>query len=247
MVTGSEQFIIDMHSHLIPYVDDGSKSVEESLKAMKAAEEQGVSEIILTPHNVDKIKIEEYTDSSAVKARYEELRKAAADNDINIRLHMGQECLYHSNLLKMLDDGRALTLAGSRYVLVEFLHDTSYRDLLEGLTRIRDGGYVPVLAHYERYDCLTKKGAVKGLKDEMFLIQMNFDTVQREYGLFKRNPFQKDLLNGYVDFMGSDCHGIEYRKYFIVPSVQWMKEKLPKAYFRMLLIDNPRKILEKEY
>ena len=85
------------------------------------------------------------------------------------------------------------------------------------------------------------------LKDEMFLIQMNFDTVQREYGLLKRNPFQKDLLNGYVDFMGSDCHGVEYRKYFIVPSVKWMKEKLPEAYFRKLLIDNPRKILEKTY
>ena len=247
MITGSKQFIIDMHSHLIPCVDDGSRSIEESLKAMKTAEEQGISEIILTSHNVDKARIEEYTDLSVLKSRYEDIRKAAVDNGINIRLHLGQECLYHSNLVKMLDDGSALTMAGSRYVLVEFLQDISYRELLENLTRIRDGGYIPVLAHYERYDCLTKKGAVRGLKDEMFLIQMNFDTVQREYGLLKRNPFQKDLLNGYVDFMGSDCHGVEYRKYFIVPSVKWMKEKLPEAYFRKLLIDNPRKILEKTY
>lgn len=247
MITGNKQFIIDMHSHLLPEVDDGSRSIGESLTAMRMAQQQGISDIILTPHNVEKNRIEEYADISTLKKKYEELHKAAAENDININIHLGQECLYHSDLIKMLDEGRSLTLAGSRYVLIEFLYDITYRDLLENLTRIRDEGYVPILAHYERYDCLTKKGAVKGLKDEMFLIQMNFDTVQREYGLLKRNPYQKDLLNGYVDFMGSDSHGVEFRKYFIVPSVRWMKEQLPEDYFRKLMIENPQKILDRIY
>lgn len=247
MIVNNENVIIDMHSHLIPNVDDGSKSIEESLRALKSAEEQGVSEIILTSHNVDKARLEKYTDISELKAGFEALNKAAADNEINVRLHLGQECLYHSDLVKMLNEGSALTMAGSRYVLVEFLREISHRDLLENLTRIREEGYVPVLAHYERYDCLTKKGALKELKDEMFLIQMNFDTIQREYGVLKRNPFQRDLLEGYVDFMGNDCHGTEFRKYFIVHSVKWMKDNLPKEYFRKLMVENPRKILDKIY
>ena len=115
------------------------------------------------------------------------------------------------------------------------------------MRQLKEAGYIPILAHYERYRTLMQKGKVAKLKDEGFLLQLNFDTVQRQYGLLKKNPYLGDLKKGYVDFMSSDCHGMKYRKYFIEPSVDWMLQNLSAKKTKEILVDNPSKIINHIY
>lgn len=235
--------IIDMHCHILPALDDGPKSFNEAATALWAAKKQGVNQIILTPHH--------YPDHplpvDMIFRTKDKLEEIIRQHHMNIRIYPGQECLYHTELPALLDKGEVLTLAGSKYVLVEFLEEVSFRQILYGMRQLKEAGYEPILAHYERYRSLMQKGRIARLKDEGILLQMNFDTVQRQYGFLKRNPFHEDLRRGYVDFMASDCHGVKFRKYYIEPSIQWMEENLSKDSIEKILIENPKKILEHRY
>ena len=235
--------IIDIHSHILPALDDGAKSLNEALGALREAKKQGIDEIILTPHHYPDHMI---SVDLIVQAK-EILDEAIRENDIGIQIYLGQECLYHTELPALLDSGEVLTLAESKYVLVEFLEDASFREILCGMRQLKEAGYEPILAHYERYRSLMQKGRILKLKNEDVLLQMNLDTVQRQYGILKRNPFQEDLKKGYVDFMASDCHGMKFRKYYIEPSVGWMEKNLPRDYMERILFKNPKKILEHTY
>lgn len=234
--------IIDIHCHLLPDVDDGSKNMEDTVKALRMAARQGVTKIIMTPH---------YFPGSTLTAQRvldltKEVQRTASENGIEIEMFSGMEFLYFSELASLLEKGEVLTLAGSRYVLVEFQEDVPYQYIERGLDSIRDSGFIPILAHYERYNTLTTNNRVKKLKEKGFLLQMNYDTIQREYNLFKRNPFHQDIKNGYVDFFGSDCHGSKFRKYFLDPSVNWLEANVDSEQLRNLTRNNPMMILADE-
>lgn len=234
---------IDTHCHLLPGVDDGAKTMAEAIEALNMAEEQGVSEIILTPH----FHPEKPVAARLLRDRYEELKEAADDDALDLELHLGQECMYHADLVKRLDAGDALTMAGSDYVLVEFLTDVSFRALVRGLEDLMEGGYTPVLAHYERYECLSSTERVEEIKDRGSLLQLNLNTITRSFGLFRKNPYQRDLKLYLPDLVASDCHGAQWRPYDVPPALSWMERNLSSEYMRALLQDNPRMIINNEY
>ena len=236
--------LTDIHCHLLPGVDDGSASWEETLQALKTDAKQQISSIIMTPHHYpDKYE----TKPEKIRNLIIRVKELAEENNLDFSFYAGQECLYHYELPALLEQGEVLTLADSRYVLVEFLEDVYYRDIIRGVTALKDRGFVPILAHYERYKCLMEKERLSELKEEDVLLQMNFDTVQRTYGFFRRNPFQEHLKKGFVDFMGSDCHGINFRKFFIPPSLEWMENNLSDKWNRRILENNPQRILKQIY
>lgn len=235
--------IIDMHCHILPSLDDGASSLKESLASLREAKKQGINKIILTPHHYP----DSYLPVDIMIQRKELLEKAAFQDQIDIQLFLGQECFYHAELPELLERGEVLTLADSRYVLVEFAEDVRFREILYGIKQLKEAGYVPILAHYERYRTLMKKGMVARLKNEDVLLQMNFDTVQRQYGLLKRNYFHEDIRQGYVDFMASDCHGMKFRKYYIEPTMQWLRENIFSDMMTKIVFENPQKIIDHIY
>ena len=161
--------IIDMHCHILPGLDDGAQSLEEAVRALQEAKKQGIDQVILTPHH--------YPDSDMpielIFQTMKQLEDAIQENEIGIKLYPGHECLYYTDLPEKLDKQEVLTLAGSRYVLVEFLENVHYREILYGMRQLKEAGYIPILAHYERYRTLMQKGKVAKLKDEGFLLQLN--------------------------------------------------------------------------
>lgn len=234
---------IDMHCHLLHGVDDGSQSLEESIAALNMAEEQGVSEIILTPH----FQPEKPVPVKLLRERFEELKKAAEDDGLDIKLHLGQECLYHTDLVNRLDAGDALTLADSDYVLVEFLTDVSYKSLIRGLDELMDNGYLPILAHYERYGCLSSIDKVEEVKHRGTMLQINSNTLLSKGGLFRKNPYHRDMKLFLPDFVASDCHGATWRSYNLPPVFDWMENNLSEGYMEALLQDNPMRVLNNIY
>ncbi len=243
--------MIDIHSHILPGLDDGSLTFEEYTEALREAKRQGITEIICTPHfypvEVRPFVADEKGQNvcSSKRQIVEAYNKALpVAEQMGIKLHLGMECYYHSSLPALIEKGETLTLAGSRYMLIEFGEDATFSEIRAGLVAVMDTGHIPIVAHYERYKSLVPSRRIKQLREIGALFQLNFDTVQRYYGIFRRNDFRKDLKKGLVDFMGSDCHGTHFRKLRIVPSVEWMEKKLKDP--QKILEVNPGKILNDE-
>lgn len=110
--------LIDIHSHILPLVDDGAESVEMALLMLKKAAEEGIEKIILTPHQKPDRRC---VTPEGILRRMEELRELAGKEKIPVQLYPGNEIFYRHGLAELLDKGKIRTMADSRYVLIEFL------------------------------------------------------------------------------------------------------------------------------
>lgn len=200
--------IIDIHSHILPGVDDGAKTMEEALGTLMEAQRQGIEKIIVTPHYHPGRYI---VTPAQIREKLALLSAECRTRNICVELYPGQECFYHSGMSDALLNGKALTMAGSRYVLVEFEPDCLYSYMASGLRELQSCGYRPILAHFERYRCLREWERLDELKERGTLLQMNFDTLLFGGSVFHRNPWKKAIENGLVDYLGSDCHGTHFR------------------------------------
>ena len=153
---------IDIHCHMLPAVDDGSASMEESLRMAKFAAMEGITEIILTPHQKADRRCVTY-DGTLRRMRL--LQERADELRIPVRFHPGAELFYRHGVEDLLEEGKFHTLADSHYVLVEFFPGEEYAYIRDALVRISSCGYLPVLAHVERYaSVVSEAGRAQQLK-----------------------------------------------------------------------------------
>lgn len=164
--------IIDVHAHILPGVDDGARDMDEALKMLKCAASQGIRAVIATPHYSRRRGVSGL--ESLLDALQESIRKEYPD----FVLYPGQETYYHKELAECLNQGKALTMAGSRYVLVEFDPGVSYEYLFRGIRSLLYAGYFPVLAHVERYGCLYREERFAELNDAGCVYQMNYNSLE---------------------------------------------------------------------
>ena len=146
---------VDIHAHILPGVDDGASDWEETNEMLRRAYEQGITHIIATPHYVSG------QDTHSLREMVKKLRETAFSISENMMVDLGQEVQYFEELPSFLEQGKVLTLSGSRYVLVEFLPGDGYMRLFRAVRSLVQSSYLPVIAHAERYDCLKEKGRTK--------------------------------------------------------------------------------------
>ena len=235
--------ICDMHSHILPGIDDGAQDMEETMQTLREAYQQGIRAIIATPHYYP----EKYeTDGVTIQRLCQQVKERCREEGLGLRLYTGQECFGYSGLVEKLSRGEALTIAGSRYVLTEFAPDCPYTQLQQILTQLQQGGYHPILAHFERYECLEREERILELKNRGVLLQMNFGTFLKKKGWFGKTIWQKMMQDGIVDLVGSDCHGTHYRPYHADEAVRWIQKNVDRKVQRQILATNVQKILRKE-
>ena len=146
--------LIDIHSHILPYMDDGAGDMEMALEMLRIARADGITDIIATPHyKAGRFK----GDAAKVLELLEKLRCRMQDEGIDINLYPGNEIYYRSELEEKLSTGALSTLNGSGYLLVEFSPLDDFVHIRNACEDILGMGYVPVVAHVERYQCMTKK------------------------------------------------------------------------------------------
>ncbi|MBR1821345.1 MAG: hypothetical protein IJ769_06950 [Clostridia bacterium] len=230
-----------MHCHVLPGVDDGPAAIEESMAVLKEAARQGIGAMIVTPHfHPGRYRV----DASRILETLNQMRGAIAREGLKIRLVPGQECYYYSGLLEELEAGNALTMAGTNYVLVEFDGDTLYSKIQLAVRELGENGYRPIIAHYERYSCLHKRtDRLDELRARGAMLQMNFDRLLDRDSLFHPNQWRRLLKEGYVDFLGSDTHGMKFRPLHVKQAVAWMTAEVKPELRKKILTDNIRLLL----
>ena len=231
--------MIDIHCHLLYGVDDGPKDMEESIKMLRSASEQGVTDIILTPHyRRGMFKF----DRELIQKHMEALEPYA--QEIGVKLHLGTEFHVNGDIIEYLEEGRCLSLAGSEYVLTEYAYDTEYSYILQMSHTLLRHGYIPVIAHVERYGCLVKTPKrLEELQEIGAFIQMNAGAVIGEEGWSSKNFCKKALKQGWVDLIASDSHGIKKRVCYMEDTYDYIREKYGEKLAHRLMIKNPKKII----
>ncbi|MDY0209743.1 MAG: CpsB/CapC family capsule biosynthesis tyrosine phosphatase [Bacilli bacterium] len=228
--------MIDIHSHIIPFVDDGSSSFEQSLKMIDEAMKQGITDIICTPHyrkNVFSVNIEE------IKKQFMMLKEQTQEKAI--RLFLGQEIYCHKNeeVMELLHNGVVVTLNNSNFILLEF----SYLDKID-ISEIAYvavlKGYMPIIAHIERYHYLDLE-TVKEIKNSGGFIQVNASSlVGKEGAKLKKFVFAL-LKEKLVDFVASDIH--EKRQNWMNKAYNIVVKKFGQDYGQRIFNDNALRIL----
>lgn len=233
--------VADLHMHVVPGVDDGSRDIEESLAMLRMSAEQGVCDVFCTSHNGYS-----QEDGERYRASLEALRAAARAADIPICLHEGCEVLcageYIEDILFGLDSGAFATLGGTRYVLTELYPDTRPSEALLVIGRLRESGYLPIIAHMERNYNLT--GAMVGaLIAAGALVQVNAQSFVEERDAQMRERARQLLRNGYIHFLGSDAHRADRRSPKLTSGVQYVLDHAEEAYAMKILRGNARELL----
>ena len=148
--------MVDIHCHILPGVDDGSPSMEDSLEMARMAADSGVTDIIATPHcNLPGDGPKNYR-SAALRTGFSRLRQALEQEGIPLGIHPGAEVFCTPELPELLDRRQLQTLGGGRYLLVEFYFDESAEFMEQCFHQIRTRGLTPVAAHPERYDAVQR-------------------------------------------------------------------------------------------
>ncbi len=196
--------MIDFHTHVLPNVDDGSKSVEETFNLIKEAEKAGFTKIISTSHYMeDYYEVENKERKVWIKGLNEKLQS----EKINIQLYLGNEIYITENIIKLLEDDKASTINNTNYVLFEMPLNSKPLNLYDVLFEILRYKLVPVLAHPERYDFVQKDPELLyDLVQKGVLLQVNYGSIIGYYGQKAQIISRKLLKNDMVHFLGTDVH-----------------------------------------
>ena len=145
--------MIDFHTHIIPNIDDGSKSVEETFNLIKEAKEVGFEGVVLTSHYMENYYETDMPEREVwVKAIKENLKA----KNIDIDLYLGNEIYLSENIMHLLEEGKASTINNSCYVLFEMPLNNEPMNLYDVIYSLQENKLIPVLAHPERYSFIQK-------------------------------------------------------------------------------------------
>ena len=226
---------VDMHCHLLPGVDDGFSTIENSLHALKKLEEHGVEKMVLTPHFM-----KDYPDNDreSIMAKFEEYRVEAAKVS-KIELRLGGEYMLDACFMEHFKQGfLTLDKKGER-VLCETSYLMYEQGISERLYEVMCSEMQPVIAHPERYDYAVMDN-YKRWKDKRYEFQLNLLSLGGTYGREACVKAHYMLKNGMYDFVGSDMHGLENFRRFL-PEIRLAKKEITEL---EKLIENNKKLFE---
>ncbi len=234
--------LIDIHHHLLYGVDDGAQTLEETRQMLLRAQAQGVTHIVATPHAYPG---EACFPTERCQTHLAHTQEMCEREGIPIKVCLGAEILYAEAATDALCEGRIPTLAGTRYVLVEFIPEAPFEQLCEAARRLGSRGFQPIFAHIERYRCLRKIRNLEYLHDEYgVLMQINAHTVLGKRGFLLDRWYRRAMEIGLIDIAASDAHGLEWRSCRLGECKMELERCFGEEVAKRLCITTPGRILE---
>lgn len=237
--------IFDLHAHILPGVDDGAVNIEHALQMLRNAIASDVTAIAATPHcNVPDV-FENFRSEQLTK-RFEDLQQAA--HDLPIRLVLGAEVRVTAQLPELLQEKRIPTLNGSRYLLTEFPTRFSAEDYEAVLDAILDAGYIPLIAHPERYAAVCHDPRItEEWLDKGCHLQITGGSVMGNFGQTVKRTADTLIRNDLVCCIGSDAHDPTHRSNYLSHVYDHLSLYCSKRYADILMWENPLRICSDEH
>lgn len=237
--------MIDIHSHLLFGVDDGSRTLEESVHVIKKLSEVGYTDIILTPHYIN--------DSTYVSTREENLdvlkrlKVGLIRNNVNVNLYLGNEIYIDSEIANLLKNNIISSLNDTKYLLIELPmsgENEIYYDVFLDLINM---GYKVILAHPERYISFQKDfNKVYELKELGVLLQSNVGSILGDYGKGAKKTIKRLLKENLITFMGTDIHHNKEEYTFVEKAKKKMGKYLTQKQINNIFENNAKVLLKDE-
>jgi Capsular polysaccharide biosynthesis protein len=238
--------MIDIHSHILPGVDDGSDSMETSLEMLSMAAESGVKVIFATPHANSPGEFENYS-SDRLRFALMELRQAAADEGIPLKICRGMELFATDDLPELLRDGIVWTMNGTKYFLTEFAFDEDPDFCFETIERSRNYGFRPIIAHPERYFFIQEDPQIAyELCMAGSALQLNKGSLLGRFGPDVQETAELLIEHRLAACVASDAHGVESRTTDMYEVAELINRRWGSRLTRLLLRENPAKIIAGE-
>lgn len=236
---------VDIHCHIVPHIDDGARSSTQALRMIDIAYKNGIRAMIATPH----YEVGKYDNNiDEIQKQFSKIKDLALKKYRDFKLYLGNEIFYSYGVVNNLEEGKIFTLADSKYVLVEFSPNDKYKYISESLYELINNGYIPVLAHAERYEEVMEDiDNVERLVDVGVYIQINAHTIAGKYGHGIRRRVMKMIKNDLVHFIGTDTHSDGHRSPDLEECIKYLNKKTDEETVVRLLSTNPQKIIAKEY
>lgn len=236
--------MIDIHSHIIPNVDDGARSVEETFNILKEAQEAGFTDVILTSHF-----LLNYYETNAQELIFwkEKLQEVLKKQGTKINLHSGMEIYISNQMEELMQKNKLLTLANSRYMLIELPIASNVQYLDYVIYYLEAKGIKPIIAHPERYKCVQKDpDIVEEYIEKGCLIQCNYGSIVNLYGREAEKTIKTLLKKNQVHFLGSDVHRENGTYLIILDAIKKIRKIIGENKINELTTINPKKILQNE-
>lgn len=219
---------VDMHSHVLPGIDDGAQTLEESVELVQAMVDLGFKKVIATPHiMIDYYRNTPETIDAALKLLKNELQK----QQIDIEITAAAEHLLDEGFETLVDEGKVMTM-GDNYLLFEMSFIDVHPNLIPVIQNLREKGYKPILAHPERYLYFNVENC-ENIKSWGCDLQLNTISLTGYYGSKTKELAEALVDQNLVDFISSDMHHLRH--------AAALKKSLKTTYIEKLLFDYPLK------
>ena len=232
--------MIDIHSHILPGLDDGSPSLAESLEMARMAVHSGVTAMVATPHCADGGRTE-------VLESWRLLRQALEESGIPLKLYPGMEIFGTEDTVRLLKEKKLLTLNGSRYPLVEFDFRATGETETLLLYSLCKAGYRPIVAHPERYGFIRRDPRLVNRWVRMgCLLQVNRGSLLGRFGRQAQAMAVELVERGFVAAVATDAHSSRSRTPWMSDVREMLTREISPLCAKMLLQENPGRILKNE-
>lgn len=236
--------IIDLNSHILPKVDDGSKDIEISLNMARICLRNNITTVVATPHYVKGSMESDYgTNLRSLKKFNERLK----EENIDLKLYLGTEAYLDQDIFTSLKNKKISTINNSRYLLIELPgidNNSFHKDVLKKLVKY---GYIPIIAHPETYiDVISNPNKVYELIEIGCLVQINIPSLEGRLGEAVRETAVKLLKHDMVHFIGSHAHSDIRRSPNISDGLEILRKLIGENYYLELVSINPQKVINNE-
>ncbi len=236
--------MIDIHCHILPNIDDGAKDIEDALEMARIAQKEGIKKIVNTSHYHPTF---DFIKGEALVEKVQNFNAILKENNIDIEVFLGNELYYSEDFLEIIDLKEFHTLNNSRYLLVEFPPLRFPKNLCDVIYEIKLRGYIPVLAHVERYrEVQNDPNIIYNCIKDGAIIQLNASSIVGKNGDEAQKVSKILLDNNMVHVIGTDSHSSKKRRPIIKESYDFISQKYSSNKASELFLENPTKIINNE-
>lgn len=234
--------IIDIHTHILPGIDDGAKDIDESIRIINYLYDNGITDIVLSSHYIKdtKYSYNQITRETLFKRVIEKL------NNDNIHLYLGNEVFLSEDVIELLEQHEISTINNTKYMLIELPLTNTLGNLQNILCELTNYGIRPIIAHPERYEFLQKNNKrVRELIEFNCLLQCNIESLTGKYGKKATKTMKWLLKKDLVSFVATDTHEVGDSNN-LQKAYQKLKKKVGANKYKELTEINPLKVLNNE-